>query len=677
LLTPYEQHRSLSVRVEKLPQGACLSRGRNNGDHTWSLKLDDLDGLLYLPPDGMDEPHTLAIRVIGLDDDNSATLALLDLPVRPGAAEPEATPCTAAPPPAAALEEAGAEHANEIARLTERHTDDLRQREAAFETRLAQELEALSNKVKSVSKKEFDERLAVAVREAVEKSETEAGARLEQARRELQADHAKKLAVVTTRSEKAEAYLKAMRGQTVDEHVSEGDLRELRGELKAAQARLAVRESELADTRTKAEARLEEHRAAWQAEQEECLARLEKDAQSRIESALQDGRQEAETARLQAEETWKAEEAARLAAAEAQWRDQSAQALAEAAERFQQAEAALQEARSQAETTHNADAQAELDALQSELAETRAALAERDAEVAQVRAEATAQTQAETANDADAQAELGALHGELAETRAVLAERDVEVARARAEIEELRARAEIEIAPPVEAGHVAPNHEMDERLAEAAAEAEQRLEQARQGWRAQTEATLVKAWAIWKSQEAGRLDAARTEWQEHARFVKTSTAVSKVAKGQRKAHAARRFMRAGVAAACLVAAIMVYPRVEPLLVDQLWPKIVELKDDLNPLLSGGGSKNSSSPATTPTPVPTPTPAPVARTVIGVSFANVRAGPSTATATIMRLRRGQAVIPLERRGNWVRIRVAGGGGKQGWAHRSLLKTAGRR
>jgi len=241
----------------------------------------------------------------------------------------------------------------------------------------------------------------------------------------------------------------------------------------------------------------------------------------------------------------------------------------------------------------------------------------------------------------------------------------------------LRARAEIEIAPPVEAGHVAPNHEMDERLAEAAAEAEQRLEQARQGWRAQTEATLVKAWAIWKSQEAGRLDAARTEWQEHARFVKTSTAVSKVAKGQRKAHAARRFMRAGVAAACLVAAIMVYPRVEPLLVDQLWPKIVELKDDLNPLLSGGGSKNSSSPATTPTPVPTPTPAPVARTVIGVSFANVRAGPSTATATIMRLRRGQAVIPLERRGNWVRIRVAGGGGKQGWAHRSLLKTAGRR
>ena len=52
LLSPYRRHKNLSIRVEKLPQLSRLSQGRNNGDCTFSLKPDDLQGLLYLPPPG-------------------------------------------------------------------------------------------------------------------------------------------------------------------------------------------------------------------------------------------------------------------------------------------------------------------------------------------------------------------------------------------------------------------------------------------------------------------------------------------------------------------------------------------------------------------------------------------------------------------------------------------------
>jgi hypothetical protein len=41
----------ITLRVEGLPQLARLSAGQNNGDRTWSLSLDELEGLLYFPPD--------------------------------------------------------------------------------------------------------------------------------------------------------------------------------------------------------------------------------------------------------------------------------------------------------------------------------------------------------------------------------------------------------------------------------------------------------------------------------------------------------------------------------------------------------------------------------------------------------------------------------------------------
>src|SRR5882672_5997114 len=50
LVAPYRKHGRLSLRVERLPHRARLSRGHNNGDRSWSLMSDELEGLSYLPP---------------------------------------------------------------------------------------------------------------------------------------------------------------------------------------------------------------------------------------------------------------------------------------------------------------------------------------------------------------------------------------------------------------------------------------------------------------------------------------------------------------------------------------------------------------------------------------------------------------------------------------------------
>jgi len=82
LLSPYLQEGQLSIRIERLPPRSRLSKGRNNGDATFSLKPDDLDDLFFLPAEKSDGSDvTLAIRIVKLDSDSATTLALIDLPV--------------------------------------------------------------------------------------------------------------------------------------------------------------------------------------------------------------------------------------------------------------------------------------------------------------------------------------------------------------------------------------------------------------------------------------------------------------------------------------------------------------------------------------------------------------------------------------------------------------------
>ena len=70
-------------------QLARLSRGRNNGDGSWSLASDELDDLEYLTPEGMGDVLSLSIRIIGLDQDGT-TLAIVEVPISTGGQLPDA-----------------------------------------------------------------------------------------------------------------------------------------------------------------------------------------------------------------------------------------------------------------------------------------------------------------------------------------------------------------------------------------------------------------------------------------------------------------------------------------------------------------------------------------------------------------------------------------------------------
>ncbi|MCH8946644.1 MAG: hypothetical protein IH789_03330, partial [Acidobacteria bacterium] len=69
----------MSLIVEGMPVGSFLSAGTNNWDNTWSLKAEDLSGLLFIPCKGDDRDHTLTVRVLRFDADgfDVATTAAL------------------------------------------------------------------------------------------------------------------------------------------------------------------------------------------------------------------------------------------------------------------------------------------------------------------------------------------------------------------------------------------------------------------------------------------------------------------------------------------------------------------------------------------------------------------------------------------------------------------------
>jgi hypothetical protein len=81
LISPYRSHRRLTVRIEKLPQSARLSAGTNNGDRTWSLTLDELEGLSYIPQEGVCKEQMLSVRLIANDEIGASTVALIDFQV--------------------------------------------------------------------------------------------------------------------------------------------------------------------------------------------------------------------------------------------------------------------------------------------------------------------------------------------------------------------------------------------------------------------------------------------------------------------------------------------------------------------------------------------------------------------------------------------------------------------
>ena len=74
----------LSIKIERVPEGAQLSAGKNNWDGNWSLTPIHLTELSFTaPPAGPDE-YTLTVRVLSIDSDGygvATTVALFDLTI--------------------------------------------------------------------------------------------------------------------------------------------------------------------------------------------------------------------------------------------------------------------------------------------------------------------------------------------------------------------------------------------------------------------------------------------------------------------------------------------------------------------------------------------------------------------------------------------------------------------
>jgi len=361
LLTPYRRHGRLSLRVERVPQLARLSGGRNNGDGTWSLASDELEGLAYLAPEDLKE-HALTIRIMAFDGSAAFTLKVLDLPISADISVPTAMPqkealARSAPDNEGAaelrrLQDALAEARTALAfRETElaesRQESEQARREAAgkdaelaaarsvwqagMEDRLAAVTAQVAGEIERARKtwqaeqdvraatlESHAERRLVEARELWQKESQTVAAKAEKNARAKEAERlaaaeaawreqsARALAEATRRCETLEASLAAERARAdaaPSATETERALGRLHGELAAARKSLAERDNALAQS---------------QAEHRQALERARQDHQGGV---------------LDAEKRWKAEEAARLAAAEAGWREQSARAFAEVAQR--------------------------------------------------------------------------------------------------------------------------------------------------------------------------------------------------------------------------------------------------------------------------------------------------------------------------------------------------------
>jgi Bacterial SH3 domain len=589
LLSPYKKHGRLSVRIERLPRLARLSAGRNNGDRSWSLGLDELEDLTYLPPDGMDEAHTLAMRIIGLDGGGS-TLAVLDLSV-----SPEAQTISGPDAGSDALDSAdsgdGSEATGlrrEVARLkatlAAADAERAKAREEAGQTKRefsAQALDAKLAEVRADFEAELKEKLAAAegaasaylagqrkgwaAEEAARAKEWEkqAEAALADARAQWQRQQDRALGAAEAAWKKAEEARFAELGQEWQEKLSRA-LAEAGSTAKSAVSKTHAAEigrlnQELAAAKTRAA----EH------------AKALKDARADIEATRERWQREAQDALRKAENEWTGGEAARLTAIDAHWQEKLARALKEAREEWRrEADAALAgsesertnaeaarladvetkwnaklksavaKARTDTETSRVRELEADLESLRAELARARAAIVE--AEDGRTAAEKDWKA-AEAARIAAIDAEWRQKLEQVATVshRSAQARTDEEAAELRrlqddigglqtglAERDQARAKAEAEWAAR-SAAELARAQELEAALARSQAE----LREARTEIMARDKASAA-AEKVWKAGETARLAALDAQWQQ-----KLASAVADAetnSESSDRAHAAER-----------------------------------------------------------------------------------------------------------------------------------------
>lgn len=374
LLAPYRKHGRLALRVERLPRHARLTNGHNNGDRSWSLKSDELDGLAYLPPKGGEDHPVLAIRIISLDGGDGATLALLDYPIGGGACAPLAARDPASDGELRRLRD---ELADLKAALSQRESELAGARQA-FECELAA--------ARTNANVELEERLCQAT------AALEARWRQQSAQALADARDGGEAALQRLRDDFAEAQtqlaqrdMELLQAYSAAERAREQALKHVESVLSTAQQtavadaeRLREEETELRGLRDKI-ALLQ----GTLAEGERALART----RSEFEQERAHWKQQTETALATAQKAWNAGETARLAAAQAKGQEESAAELAELTRQLKRTQTELAQACAETEVLRHRGDAADFHDLREEFEALQATLAERESELAWLRSD--------------------------------------------------------------------------------------------------------------------------------------------------------------------------------------------------------------------------------------------------------------------------------------------------
>jgi len=495
LVAPYRRHGRLSLRVERLPHRARLSRGQNNGDRSWSLMSDELDGLAYLPPKGGPESCTLAIRIVSLDGGDGGTLALIDYPVAAG--EENEPPAPSQPAPvrdtaelrrlreelarakealAAGAREAEAQLAASsklAAEVLERSRAEWQSEQAARAGSETAELRRLREELAG-----FKEALAreQAARSGGETRLADSQAQLERLKARASADSARgeteRLAAAEARGEAKAAKALADAQEQLERLKARASADSARGEAKAAKA-LADAQEQLERLKTRAAAESARERG------DDAERRRLRDEAARLKTALAAREEELAAARAaferdgdaalkQAENAWRTQEQQRLTAARAQWQERSDRALAEAKARFERAQGRVESESSQ----RLRDAEAGRERALDDLTLANQAIAGRESDIAELQAKLDGRAR-EIASLRGHEGEIRRLNGEVDALREAVAARGRDIAQAR-----------------------------------------EALRQAEQDWRAQTEDRLASAQAEWRKGESVRLQTAQAQAEE-------------------------------------------------------------------------------------------------------------------------------------------------------------------
>jgi hypothetical protein len=735
LLQPYRKEGRLSIRVERMHQLARLSRGRNNGDGSWSLASDELDDLEYRSPEGIVDAQSLSIRIIGLDQDGT-TLAILEVPILFGEKQPSATPEGTAPAVAgdqdvlvqrqrdelkslkSLLGERDAELAKRADFEVSRDTlaSELSAARASWESEMHRQLADAAARARTnleqartswkaeqaahiaAAEKRAEQRIA----EAEERSRRELKDALAHAETELKAAEAKRLAnaetiwrdksasavaEATAKCERAEQALSEARSKPlVRMSLDEVENRRLRQDMGTLRAALAERETSLAQMRAAAERDRETQRREHEAAQSNAMA------------------------------AWKDAEAARMSAAETQWREQSNASLNAAIARGDRAEAALAVARAQLETVAKSAGDDVESRLRGEVAALRATLTERDAAVAQARSSADqstdmlaeisgrceraesaltgAQTEAAAKSDL-AESETNRLRAELASVHAVLADRDAAMAQTRLTAERALQRAQVESDTALSQAQA--SWRADEGARFAAAEAQ---------WRKQSVTALAEATARYNEAEAalaqvrvrgGATDKRESETVAHLRneiqvlqsalagrddklphtspvYERRDTSASRVAIRQNQDwDSANPLAEKATTPSRLIRDVVVVAALAAAGI-LFWPR---LQSCIPPGWLPGFAE--SEPATNvQAPQLAAAPAPRQHMAIVVRPANVHADPTKTAAVISTLQHGREVTIVAVRNSWTLVQVDAKDNsakpQQGWVYSSFLKSA---